>query len=299
MKHDGSLLQRDLRLTASDVDFVKMLGRAGVMQQNPAASSNMDATSNVPPADAICSGGGSVKGAKCLQWGRQMIGTCCRLGHLGVLCAQCIDGWVKANGLCRPCQSFNYIRLVLLLCFYTGLTIYFWHKASRIKEPQHVDQKCQSAGLSISTFFLQTVALLGIDTGVDVSIGLLNLELDSSSASDTSVEGTCLSTGSFYTDWGFRFLTPPAMAVLAVALCLATRRPTHQVRTALKTLNLWYRVIIAMFRNLITLMNLSSNAAVANAPNGATLWTVPVLSKCAPSVFLPLGRTTTTRRTAQ
>jgi hypothetical protein len=91
----------------------------------------------------------------------------------------------------------------------------------------------QSAGLSISTFFFQTGGLLGIeiDLGLQFDIGAsLNLELNSRSPSDTSVDGTCLSAGGFYADWATRFGVPLLMAAAAVALCLATKTPTYQVR---------------------------------------------------------------------
>jgi hypothetical protein len=59
------------------------------------------------------------------------------------------------------------------------------------------------------------------------------MDLDSSSASDTHAEGACLSTASFYADWAIRFTVPLLMAVVAVALCLTTKTPVHQVRPAL------------------------------------------------------------------
>ena len=91
-----------------------------------------------------------------------------------------------------------------------------------------MDQKCQSAGLAISTFFVQTAALLEIELGV-TSVGALNVDLDTRAASDTNVEGSCVSAGSFYVNWAIRFAVPLLMGALAVALCLATKSPAHQV----------------------------------------------------------------------
>jgi hypothetical protein len=206
--------------------YVDLLGRGDAMKQNRA---NNESSTRGPPPDTTCDDG--AKG--CLAWQRQVIGTCCRRGHHGLLCAHCNDGWVKAKGICRPCQSFDYPRLFLLMIFYGGVATYFWFKASKIKEARDVDQKCQSAGLSISTFFLQTAALLEIDTGVDVNIGVLNIEVDSSTASDARFEGSCLSSGNFYADWAIRFSIPLMMVAVTLVACLVARSKTHQMWRAL------------------------------------------------------------------
>jgi hypothetical protein len=214
--------------------FLEMLGRGGAVKQNRASAdgraelgSALNASSG-PSAAAVCTGGSTA----CLAWEQQMVGTCCRLGHHGTLCAHCDAGWVKVQELCMPCQSFGYPKLFLLMVLYGGMVVYFWHKARQIKEPKDVDQKCQSAGLSISTFFFQTGGLLEIDGLLDIG-GSLNLELNSRSASDIDVDGRCLSTGDFYGDWVTRFTVPLLMAAATVALCLATKTPTHQVRARL------------------------------------------------------------------
>jgi hypothetical protein len=205
--------ERDLEVLPLSVEeFVQILERGGNMRQNLVQSMTVSNGSGIgPPPNATCTTGGS---PSCLAWEQQVIGTCCRRGHLGTLCASCDVGWVKVKGLCRPCQSFDYARLILLMGFYGAMVAYFCYKARQIKEPKHVDQKCQSAGLTISTFFLQTAALLEFDMGVRVNIGVLNLELNSVSQTDTDTEGKCISTGSFYMDWALKFSVPLMMALL-------------------------------------------------------------------------------------
>ena len=196
---------RDLQLDPPPPNvFLQVISESGVVRHNRIRVRNAGTPSEIsinrthPPANATCDG----SSASCLDWQQQAIGTCCRLGHSGPLCATCIDGWVKeAKGLCMPCQSFDYPRLFLLVVFYGGTAVYFWYKARQIKEPKHVDQKCQSAGLVISTFFFQTAALLEVEMGVNFDIGPLNFQLNSRSATDIDTVGKCVSTGDFYVDW--------------------------------------------------------------------------------------------------
>ena len=112
------------------------------------------------------------------------------------MCAHCDDGWVKAAGLCMPCQSFDYLKLVLMVIVYVGLCTFFWHKATRLKKAADVDEQCQTALIGILTFFFQTIALLQIDTKVElIGFGFLNLDLDMPSAGSTDAEGKCLTSG--------------------------------------------------------------------------------------------------------
>jgi hypothetical protein len=133
---EGQNLQQDPLPLAG---FLKMLATGGAVKQNGRAENTAHNASSGPSAAAVCTGGSTA----CLAWQRQVVGTCCRLGHHGTLCAHCDDGWVKAQELCMPCQSFNYPKLVAMTVFYGGLAVYFWHKARQIKEPKDVDQKCQ------------------------------------------------------------------------------------------------------------------------------------------------------------
>jgi hypothetical protein len=54
-----------------------------------------------------------------------------RLGHRGVLCAYCAEGWVKAKGLCMPCQSFDTGKLLQMVAVYGGLCVFFWRKVRK------------------------------------------------------------------------------------------------------------------------------------------------------------------------
>jgi hypothetical protein len=202
--------------------FVNILGRGGAMKQNRADKAS---STRGPPRNATCDGGSK----ECLTWERQVIGTCCRLGHHGTLCAICKDGWIKAKGLCMPCQSFDYIKLFLMIAAYVGLCVFFWRKASRLKKPADVDENAQSAAISIVTFFFQTVLVLQIDVGVDVGVSFLNLEPDDPSPGNKEPEGRCLSTPNFYVNWVAKFSVPLLMVAAALLLCLTTRAKAHEV----------------------------------------------------------------------
>jgi hypothetical protein len=165
----------------------------------------------------------------CLTWARQVIGTCCRLGHHGALCAHCDDGWIKAKGLCMPCQSFNYVKLILMVVIYGGLCAFFWRKATRLKKPADVDENAQSSAIGIVTFFFQTVLLLQIDVGIDFGFGVLNLEPDNPSPDNNDPEGSCLSTSRFYVNWATKFSIPWLMALATLLLCFVTRTKAHEV----------------------------------------------------------------------
>ena len=166
---------------------------------------------------------------KCLQRGRQIVGTCCRLGHQGTLCAHCEEGWVKAKGLCMPCGSFNAPKLLLLALIYAGLCAFFWRKATKLKKPADVDEHAQSSAIGIVIFFFQTVLLLQIDVGVDF-LGTLNLEPDNPSPGNQDAEGSCLSNKRFYVTWASKFAVPWLMAGAALVICAATRVKPHEVR---------------------------------------------------------------------
>jgi hypothetical protein len=87
----------------------------------------------------------------------------CRLGHHGVLCAYCAEGWVKAKGLCMPCQSFDTGKLLQMVAIYGGLCVFFWRKATlKLKKAADVDENAQSSAIGIITFFFQTVTLLQV-----------------------------------------------------------------------------------------------------------------------------------------
>ena len=85
--------------------LLPLLGTSGNVMQHSAANTSISAllTNDLKCDDT------SPSACLDLQW--QLVGTCCRLGHHGTLCAHCDDGWVKAKGLCTPCQSFAYPRL--------------------------------------------------------------------------------------------------------------------------------------------------------------------------------------------
>ena len=88
-----------------------------------------------PPLDHLCDM--ATRDLSCLAWQRQAIGTCCRRGHNGVLCASCDEGWVKAKGLCIPCQQgIDFVKLGLMSMAYVGLTAFFWRKATALKKKQ-------------------------------------------------------------------------------------------------------------------------------------------------------------------
>jgi hypothetical protein len=51
-----------------------------------------------PPLDHLCDADHpDLPPLSCLAWQRQVIGTCCRRGHGGVLCATCDEGWHKVS----------------------------------------------------------------------------------------------------------------------------------------------------------------------------------------------------------
>jgi hypothetical protein len=58
----------------------------------------------------------------------------------------------------------------------------------------------------------------------------MNLDMDSFLASDTDPEGSCLSVGSFYADWAWKFVIPLIMAAFTMAICVLTRMAAHEVR---------------------------------------------------------------------
>jgi hypothetical protein len=156
--------------------------------------------------------------------------TCCRKGHSGVLCATCQKDWVKAKGVCIPCEHFHYLRLAGVIVLYGVLVILYWFKAWRLKAPRHVDEQCQSAAVVLLVFFFQTAMLLDIDIiPGNLSIDILNMDLDSAK----SDSGMCLSTGEFYHDWGLRFFLPGGMLLFASLVCLLTRVPLHKFFTVL------------------------------------------------------------------
>jgi hypothetical protein len=124
-------------------DFAQLLGRAGAKMNNMRVDVSNVSGVPLPLANATCDH--STGSTLCLGWQYQVIGTCCRLGHHGTLCAHCDDGWVKAKGLCMPCQSFFYWKLFLMIAVYVGICIFFWRKATRLKKPADVDEQCQSA----------------------------------------------------------------------------------------------------------------------------------------------------------
>jgi hypothetical protein len=206
--------------------FTKILGRSGVMKQNPISNFNLGTNSSGPPGDAICIGGSR----KCLEWEQQVIDTCCRMGHHGTLCAQCIDGWVKAKGLCMPCQSFDSLKLILLSIMYMGLCVFFWRKATKLKKPADVDEHAQSSAIGIVIFFFQTVLLLQIDVGFDF-LGSFNLEPDNPSPGNEHTEGACLSNKRFYINWATKFAVPWLMAGIALIISVVTKVKAHEVRS--------------------------------------------------------------------
>jgi hypothetical protein len=128
-----------------------------------------------------------------------------------------------------PCQSFAFGKLILWSVLYGGLCLFFWRKATlKLRRLKDVDQNAQSSAIGILTFFIQTVDLLQIDTGIDLGFGALSLELDNPSPGNDAVEGSCLSTGKFYVDWGIKFVVPLLMAVVAVLLCWASQVERHE-----------------------------------------------------------------------
>jgi hypothetical protein len=135
-------------------ELVQIMARAGAIKQNR-ANITSSGNSTGPPDNATCDDNSPA----CLSWQQQVIGTCCRLGHHGTLCAYCDEGWAKAKELCIPCQSFDYPKLSLVLLFYLGLCLFFCRKATRLKKPGDVDENGQSSFIGIMTFFLQTVLL--------------------------------------------------------------------------------------------------------------------------------------------
>ena len=148
-----------------------------------------------------------------------------------MLCAHCREHWVKAKGLCMPCQSFDFLKLLLLFAFYLGLCAFFWRKATlKMRSVVDVDENGRSAFIGIMTFFFQTVMLLQIDVGVDFGFGALNLEPDNPSPGNTDIDGSCLTTGRFYVDWIIKFTIPLFMAAAALLLCIVTGVKRHEVR---------------------------------------------------------------------
>ena len=139
---------------------VQLLNKSGPLRQNR-MNLAPNASKMKPPATAVCDwvNGNISKTTKCLEWQPQVIGTCCRIGHHGTLCAYCDEGWAKAKGLCMPCQFFDYPKLALVVLFYLGLCLFFCRKATRLKKPGDVDENGQSSFIGIMTFFLQTVPL--------------------------------------------------------------------------------------------------------------------------------------------
>jgi hypothetical protein len=215
----------------SSVELLQLLSRAEAVKQN-----RVNASHGGPPATAICDDGGS---SECLQWEQQVIGTCCRRGHHGVLCADCDDNWVKAKGLCMPCQSFDIGKLLVLAVIYGGLCLFFWRKATlQLRRVADVDKNAQSSAINIMLFFFQTVTLLQIDVRVDIGLGALNLEPDTPSPGNEDLEGSCLKTGRFYVDWATKFTFPLLMAGVALLICAVTRvKPHERWRTLVLILN--------------------------------------------------------------
>lgn len=139
---------------------------------------------------------------------------------------------MKAKGLCMPCQSFDYGKLLLMAGVYGGLCLFFWRKATlKLRKASDVDENGQSAFIGITTFFLQTVMLLQIDTGdVDIGVDALNFEIDYPSPGSTTTDGSCLTTGKFYLDWSIKFFIPLGMAAVGLLICVLTRVAAHEVR---------------------------------------------------------------------
>jgi hypothetical protein len=189
--------------------LLQLLGTGGDVMQHSAANASSSAllTNGLQCNDTSPSA--------CLDLQRQLIGTCCRPGHHGTLCAHCDDGLVKAKGLCMPCQSFNFPKLLLMIGVYIGICLFFWRKATlKLSKAADVDENAQSSAIAIVTFFFQTITLLDIDSGFSLgnSLGILNLEPDNPSPSDTDTEGSCLTSGRFYVDWAVKFTVPLVMA---------------------------------------------------------------------------------------
>jgi Ca2+-binding EF-hand superfamily protein len=161
--------------------------------------------------------------------------TCCREGHLGVLCASCKTDWVKAKGVCIPCSKFDYFRLAVVIAAYGLLVVFYWLKAWRLKLARHVDEQCQSCAIGLLLFFFQTANVLNIDllpkdSGLWGVVGeLLSMDLDSAKAKS----GMCLSSGEFYVDWAYSFWLPCGMLLSASVLCLITRVAWHKFGTVL------------------------------------------------------------------
>jgi hypothetical protein len=110
-----------------------------------------------------------------------------------------------------PCQSFNTPKLLLMIGVYTGICLFFWRKATlKLSKAADVDENAQSSAIAIVTFFFQTVTLLDIESGFSLgnSLGFLNLEPDNPSPSDTDTEGSCLTTGRFYSGLGCEVCHP-------------------------------------------------------------------------------------------
>jgi hypothetical protein len=196
--------------------LLPLLGTGGDMMEHSAANaSSMALLTNGLKCDDS-----SPTACLDLQW--QLVGTCCRPGHHGILCAHCNDGLVKAKGLCMPCQSFDIPKLFLMIGVYIGICLFFWRKATlKLSKAADVDENAQSSAIAIVTFFFQTITLLDIDSGFSLgnSLGFLNLEMDNPSASDTDTEGSCLTTGRFYVDWAVKFAIPFVMAAAGFLIC--------------------------------------------------------------------------------
>jgi hypothetical protein len=281
---EGQNLQQDPLPSAGSI--LEVLARGGAVKQNPASaegraeSAAHNASASGPSAADVCTGGS----ISCLAWERQVVGTCCRLGHHGTLCAHCDDGWVKAKGLCMPCQSFHYLKLIGMIGVYVGLCAFFWRKATRLKKPADVDENAQSSAIAIVTFFFQTVLLLQIDVDFELGLGFLNLEPDSPSPDSTDRDGMCLSNKRFYVNWASKFAVPFLMAAAGMAICTATRVKPYEVRRLLPRTGHHFCVCSFSPAPLLYVQT-----EVADAAAHHTIRAVSVQPQCTSDLLLPLG----------